>query len=485
MSLINEALDQLEQRDPHATRELVSSRRDVVQEYSLVSDYRFRRYFGVAVLFGFFLALATVFFWMGGIAPTQSASSGNPVTGLTNSTESRSEFDATAKPSLPLDAEPVRLGAKLSSDSFGHRPELLTEQQAWGQAKALDEAMATRESRAITHLLMLASEALENDQLTQPKGLNALSLYQNVLAIEPQNHAAQMGIERVQQRYVDIVNEKMSQVSVAAGDVDQIQRMIEKAKTIGVADGITMAWGRELASIDAVQKLAVAPELRSTSEVESPRSMQSGIRVHQERSSSSVLSILKQVEQQQGDGDLLGAMTTLRQYLQVDPAAESLAVKLFDLSLAYSGIEAAQSVLDRYGHQSVYHDYMQAKIHYSNKDITQALQLLESSQLKNGPAKEKQVGLQAALLQQVKRYEEAKQLYRSLLTEHPNNTVYWLGLAVCADALGQFIQAKQAYTQVVDDHQLQRSVREFAQRRLQELPSQIEQNKQFVESGEW
>lgn len=53
--------------------------------------------------------------------------------------------------------------------------------------------------------------------------------------------------------------------------------------------------------------------------------------------------------------------------------------------------------------------------------------------------------LEAALLQETARYDEAAQLYERLLSVRPEKALWWLGLGVAREQLGQHPQARAAY----------------------------------------
>ncbi|MCZ0943835.1 MAG: hypothetical protein OXJ53_12320, partial [Gammaproteobacteria bacterium] len=60
------------------------------------------------------------------------------------------------------------------------------------------------EDERIDRLLEAAAQALSEDRLTTPESDSALSFYQAVLALDPDDQRAQRGFEKIVERYVKL-----------------------------------------------------------------------------------------------------------------------------------------------------------------------------------------------------------------------------------------------------------------------------------------
>jgi hypothetical protein len=61
----------------------------------------------------------------------------------------------------------------------------------------------------IQRLLVLGKQLVDEALLTQPVGRNAYEVYQQVLALDPKNEGAQLGLLAIQQRYVGMVRNRV------------------------------------------------------------------------------------------------------------------------------------------------------------------------------------------------------------------------------------------------------------------------------------
>jgi len=77
--------------------------------------------------------------------------------------------------------------------------------------------------------------------------------------------------------------------------------------------------------------------------------------------------------------------------------------------------------------------------------------------------------LLAALLQETGKYQQAVQTYRHLLSYRPQESIWWLGLAVSLDQGGEAAQAKEAYRKVAEQPGLQADLADYVASRLQAL----------------
>ena len=86
------------------------------------------------------------------------------------------------------------------------------------------------EDDRIDRLLEAAAQALAEDRLTTPEASNALSLYQAVLALDPENQRAQRGFEKIVERYVKLALTAAERQRYAQG-----RMMLERARGVDPA----------------------------------------------------------------------------------------------------------------------------------------------------------------------------------------------------------------------------------------------------------
>lgn len=72
-----------------------------------------------------------------------------------------------------------------------------------------DPVIDTAKQQEIQRLLALGKQLVEEALLTQPVGRNAYEVYQHVLALDPRNESAQIGLLAIQQRYVGMVRNRV------------------------------------------------------------------------------------------------------------------------------------------------------------------------------------------------------------------------------------------------------------------------------------
>ena len=86
------------------------------------------------------------------------------------------------------------------------------------------------EDDRIERLIEAAAQALAEDRLTTPESDNALSLYQAVLALDPENQRAQRGFEKIVERYV-----KLALIAAERQRYPQGRMMLERARGVDPA----------------------------------------------------------------------------------------------------------------------------------------------------------------------------------------------------------------------------------------------------------
>jgi Flp pilus assembly protein TadD len=109
-----------------------------------------------------------------------------------------------------------------------------------------------------------------------------------------------------------------------------------------------------------------------------------------------------------------------------------------------------------------------AHIRFERGDVDGALDELERSP----PALEADPeyhAFVAALLQHKGKHLDAVRVYQRLLALHPDNSVWWMGLGICLEALARNAEALQAYTYAMTRGSLPPDLRQFVAERISML----------------
>ncbi len=100
------------------------------------------------------------------------------------------------------------------------------------------QAEAERQRRQVEELLRHADEQLAAGQLTEPAGDNAWESYQQVLVLEPENTAAQAGLQRLLGQAKQILNEKIK----ALNHTEQEVEVEEQAIRLSIQRTLAQEW---------------------------------------------------------------------------------------------------------------------------------------------------------------------------------------------------------------------------------------------------
>ena len=364
----------------------------------------------------------------------------------------------------------------------------------------------------IDKLLRAGNAALLIDRLTTPDYDNAYDRFRAVLSLNPTDAEGLQGLQRVQERYLEMLDKALSQ-----GRNQSVPGLLRKARLVGVSqktlDARIAAYTRvtntnvlntNVANTSAPEKnTALIVDQSATVSVPvsvpapAPASPQSvppktssvvnassvfkdgsvfkdNMAVSPSSDSSPSAGILTQslqtrdekvVEraqrlQQAGLGD--DAIAELRQFVTENPQVVAAYQELFSLYVQRSDFNGAEQILSQARHLAPStRSYMAAQLSVARQDYPAAMAALNSQ---SPPIESAQAyyALQAAVYHKLGRLDLAEAGYRSLISVAPRNATYWLGLAVAlddahkVDALPAFRKVKslmvggEAYMSYVD-----------------------------------
>lgn len=174
-----------------------------------------------------------------------------------------------------------------------------------------------------------------------------------------------------------------------------------------------------------------------------------------------------------GGNDLRTAEHLFREALDADSGDAATWGYLYSVLVRASRLAAAEQALQQ-GLLSARQPAALAKLHArmlldrGEKNI--ALSILQAHRPKATADAEYDAFL-AALLQQLGRYAQAGEIYRTLLTVEPGSGSGWIGLAMSHDSLGNRTDALSAFERALGTGSLKTPLARYARRRSAELKS--------------
>ena len=321
--------------------------------------------------------------------------------------------------------------------------------------------------------LTLGNRAFDLDRLTQPDGDNAWGYYHKALSLVPDYSPALQGIEKVRQRYVELLKE--------AAEADHNKRfaaLSQSAMGVGIpADTIaelktTLEKDRQTPENTAT----LTPPVIDTAETPDNQSVLSApVPVVEETSLSEPLirlsaeardeKVLAESQRLLNSGNDIEAIALLEQYSREYPNAYRVSHRLLGYlhSVGHPNFEK-QLLISQNVFPQLYKDYWQATLLQKSGDFQASLSLLNNeADVREFPD---YFALRAGLCYRLKDYVCSGSNYRSLLTHQPERAVYWFGLAVSLEASGDSLKARSAYQRVIALAEPSASYRAIAEQKL-------------------
>jgi len=336
-------------------------------------------------------------------------------------------------------------------------------------------------NQRIYELIDKASRAVTLDRLTSPEQDNAFFYYQELLKIDSQNGVAINGINKIVDRYLDMVDR-----AIEKNQIVKANHFLEKASWVNPQDGRIAEYRDKLSlssiaapEVDVVdtqiqkQKVSTSTQIESVS-VNDP--FEKPAVFNQKNTYLSIEPNIESLDEQAiktaeiliAAGRKLEAIEGLRNQISQysSPKSEDY---LLDLYYRDNNIQGMQFLLNSHTNLSqVEKTYHQARIKILENDNQMAIQLLESN-LSLAEQNENYRALLAGLYQRQQLYLQAISAYRNLLQSFSSKPAYWLGLALSLDAQKQFAAASHAYNQLLHFNDLEPKVQNYARVRIDQL----------------
>ena len=172
-----------------------------------------------------------------------------------------------------------------------------------------------------------------------------------------------------------------------------------------------------------------------------------------------------------GAGDMEKAENNLTLSLSFDDNHHSARQLLATIYSRSERKDSAISILQTkpaYGANGISSSLLLANLLADKDDIKGAIKVLERV-APAGKLSKKYYATLAAFYYQDTRFNDAYDIYRSLLKKNPNNSIWWMGLGVTLDAVNAQGAALKAYKHAKENGLGKKSLVEFVERRIKAL----------------
>lgn len=335
------------------------------------------------------------------------------------------------------ETEPEKRSQRLENSSAGFQNDLVSahvrrQNQVVELADVKDKpaAIANMEKH-IRSLLDAGAAALKLDRLQTPKQDNAYDRFTAVLALQPDNLEAQQGLEKVQQRYLGFIKNVINK-----GQYYKVPDLVKKARDVGAEQADIDAMLNSMPVNSSRQAKSVIKHLEQAPQQGESQSLQT----ISESFSSRDQGVATQAESYYSEGRVQQGDALLNDFMSKHPQAVYALQTLFDSYLSQQRLEDAEAMIDQASHlPGDIFSYMVGQLLTRRGDLEGAMRALNLHQpnIENMPG---YYALKAGLLHKMGEQSAAIVIYQQLIIIDNHNTSYWLGLAVCMDAL----QAEQA-----------------------------------------
>ena len=291
-------------------------------------------------------------------------------------------------------------------------------------------SLVTSDDKAdkIRALLSNAHSAFSNNRLSIPESDNAIYFYREVLALEPENETAQLGLIRVKDRYFTLIN-----TAISGDKFSRAQQLISRVRPLS-----------DSAEIDVlISRLSAARKPREPAEnianIEKAKGQQATIQKSVQQIEYDMFTRARSAYE---EGNLGSAIATMEYFSETYGEMQDRSVRLlFNAYVRKNNFSKALLLVDAQSASGKEFDDLRARILRLTSGDEAARVYLERQETLSLEAQ----SLLAAYYQKSEEFESAQKLYRSLVQRDESNSRYWLGLAVSSDSLSDSETARKAY----------------------------------------
>lgn len=481
MSLVNDMLKELDSRKaeaPSAERKFSSA--SAVPKNKVSTDYRYWFFVIGFTLCGAFLAIM-----LQSEKPETKTLLSDDVfaddvlagEGPSEETLQTKEVSLAVK---PLDTQGEVL-AEVNASSLAFESEINSVVPNVASSPISDEAddtvvVSVEKQKLIARLLDLASDAMDMDHLTLPVKGSAYNYYQQILLLDNSQSEAANGISRIKQRYLMLGNKRLR-----LKQYDRVEKLLVRVEKLELAHPTIAPVGDEITALSLLLTQAkiqhrepeanvaetatvspdISPSVKPVTEVASDSRASASTAVTTKMPTNvtqSDMALVRQASWQQQDIELAKTANTmvakgyvknaedrLRAFIKQHPSAPASFESLIQLLLKTDRVAEAKLLVNGANSQKVSATARYTALIMLNAgDRDAAIRVLEADPPSIADAP-RYHALLAGLYHKSGEYRAAVKGYQTLIRYNPNQSSYWLGLAVAYDAMENNNNALKAF----------------------------------------
>ena len=450
MSLINDALTELELRNPDAQNTSKYDQGNTLKGASYIK---------------YLLVIVSVVCFVMGYMQFSTISSSEIQENLTNNNLFIKDTTPSTKENSVLKAE-VYHATETDEEP---RTEKIN------QAIQITSRKETKPTQEIDKNILLGHYALSKNRLTLPEADNALYYFNKVLAVDSYNRDAIDGIESIKKQYKYLVEQAILQKNYT-----RAKSLITRANSALISKDQIDIWSN---SIEHKERVTSIEEKNANPIFES-------IISQQKRDTSSMLTpslsaredvFLAELKSLQKYKNPFTREAALNEFLEGNPKSIRILITLLEHYLALDRMDRANELVKNHQGQA-YSYFIRAKTLHKQGLKAEAIELLEKNK-RQEILQEESHAMLAALYHELHQFSKAIEIYEILTRIHRSKSRYWLGLGLSSDAMAKYKQARQAYLRVLRLDQVHPDISEYVKKRIKTLNKK--ETHQVVETSRW
>lgn len=328
----------------------------------------------------------------------------------------------------------------------------------------IDNDLGTERPDEQLHYLAQANRAIAENRLSLPRENNALYYIRMVLSVDKENSDALSLLERARSSYliqlvkaIDAKDTRRSKFLLTRFDnfdlpTDQKRYYLYKIDNIALAADNVVGVAEEGGNVTAVAN----------------RDKKEGENWFTKTVESQDQSATEKAKFSMRKGNLDSATEYLEEFIRRNPSAVQSTAFLFDHYVNTHRVGDAKRLQSNLPDNHTAFSYFTAKLLTLSNHNEQAIEILQATSPDARIASQHN-GLLAGLLQKNERNGEARDLYKKLVRQFPENISFLLGYAITSDVSGSAGEALIAYERVANVGHSSTKVTEFVKARIEFL----------------
>ncbi|MFL0808802.1 MAG: hypothetical protein K6L76_00155 [Agarilytica sp.] len=363
-------------------------------------------------------------------------------------------------------------------------------------AEAKSQTTYSEEDPQSLHLFRLTEKldlAIQRNRLSVPHQANALYFLNEIKKIDAAHPVVHTRWVKIQAQY-----EAQIKGAIQSSNKGFAQRLLARSDRFGLTAELVDQYQNQVASLRSIEAVASSESLGGTQRASVPQIETAVLNAVAGSEPASIViagdataglssankkptvssenylkpsretlanSLLIEVKGMFSRGEFTQAEEKLQEFLSASPEATDALVLLFDAYLNAGFRDKAKHLRSEISQQHEAHTYFSAQLAKDENNEVGAISMLE----RQSPSQNMflvQNTLLAALYQKNKRHLDAHHLYKKLLGVQPNQSIFLLGYALSADALGEHSRSVNAYKKILSQGQVSPNVMSYIKKRL-------------------